>query len=100
MTLRMCVLLWEQPGQGRELAEFEDAVLARVPAHGGTVVARETVLDRGDGDPLEVQIIEMPDEQALAAYLNDPARLGVLDRRDSVIARTQVLRSTPATGKH
>ena len=92
MTLRMCVLLWEQPGRDTELAEFEDPVLARVPAHGGTVVARDTVVNRRDGDPLEVQILEMPDEQALAAYMNDPGRLAVIERRDSIIARTQVLR--------
>ena len=92
MTIRMCVLLWEQPGRETELAEFEDTVLARVPAHGGTVVARDTVINRRDGDPLEVQILEMPDDQALAAYMNDPGRLAVLERRDSIIARTQVLR--------
>ena len=92
MTIRMCVLLWEQPGRETELAEFEDTVLARVPAHGGTVAARDTVINRRDGDPLEVQILEMPDEQALAAYMNDPERLAVLDRRDSIISRTQLLR--------
>ncbi len=54
MTLRLCVLLWEQPGRGEELAKFEDTVLGFLPAHGGTVLARDTVLDRHDGDPLEV----------------------------------------------
>ena len=79
-------------GGRQEVIEFEDTVLARVPAHGGTVVARDTVINRRDGDPLEVQILEMPDEQALAAYMNDPERLAVLERRDSIIARTQMLR--------
>jgi uncharacterized protein (DUF1330 family) len=92
--LRLCVLLWEQPGQGRELAAFEDAVLALLPAHGGTVIARDTVLARDDGDPLEVQILELPDEDALTAYLNDPRRVAVLGQRDAIIARTQVLRVT------
>jgi uncharacterized protein (DUF1330 family) len=94
VTLRLCVLLWEQPGRGKELAAFEDAVLALLPAHGGTVIARDTVLDRDDGDPLEVQILELPDEDALTAYLNDPGRAAVLGQRDSIIARTQVLRVT------
>jgi hypothetical protein len=57
MSLRMCVLLWEQPGRGKELAEFEETVLARLPAYGGTVIARDTVIDRADGHPLEVQIL-------------------------------------------
>ncbi len=92
MTLRMCVLLWEQPGRGDELAEFEDTVLALLPSHGGMVIARHTVIDRAGGDPLEVQILEVPDEQALTAYVSDPRRLAILHRRDEIIARTQILR--------
>lgn len=97
MTLRMCVLLWEQPGREKDLAAFEDTVLALVPEHGGTVVARDTVIDRVDGDPLEVQIIEMPDERALTAYISDPRRIAVLAERDSIIARTQLLRVEAST---
>jgi uncharacterized protein (DUF1330 family) len=94
MTLRMCVLLWEQPGRNEDLAEFEDAVLAMVPDHGGAVLSRETVIDRADGDPLEVQILEMPDEQAVTAHLADPRR-AALPPREEIIARTQVLRIMP-----
>ena len=89
--MRMCVLLWEQPGRDKDLAEFEDAVLAMVPDYGGTVLSRETVIDRADGDPLEVQLLEMPDEQAIAAHLNDPRR-DALPPREEIIARTQILR--------
>ncbi len=46
MTLRLCVLLWEQPGRGEDLGTFEGTVLGFLPAHGGTVLARDTVLDR------------------------------------------------------
>jgi uncharacterized protein (DUF1330 family) len=97
MPLRLCVLLWERAGRGRELAAFEDAVLALVPAHGGRVLTRENVVDRRDGDPLEVQVIELPDPAALAAYLADPARerLARLHDRDAVIARTQLLHLGP-----
>jgi uncharacterized protein (DUF1330 family) len=96
MTLRMCVLLWEQPGRDKDLAEFEDAVLAMVPDYGGAVLSRETVIDRADGDPLEVQILEMPDQQAVTGHLNDPRR-APLATRDSVIARTQILRVAPVS---
>jgi len=93
--LRMCVLLWEQPGRDKDLAEFEDAVLAMVADYGGAVLSRETVIDRAAGDPLEVQILEMPDEQAVTAYLADPRR-DALRPREEIIARTQILRVTPA----
>jgi uncharacterized protein (DUF1330 family) len=95
VTVRLCVLLWEQPGQAKELAAFEDTVLALLPAHGGTVISRDTVTERDDGDPLEVQLLELPDEDALAAYIGDPRRAAVLGQRDAVIARTHVLRVTP-----
>ena len=62
--------------------------------HGGRLLSRDQVVDRREGDPLEVQLIEVPDEDALTAYLRDPVR-GDLARthdRDAVIARTQLLR--------
>lgn len=95
MTLRMCVLLWEQPGRDKDLTEFEDAVLAMLPDYGGTVISRETVIERADGDPLEVQVLEMPDEQTVTAYMADPRR-DALPPREEIIARTQLLRVTPA----
>lgn len=92
----MCVLLWEQPGRDKDLAEFEDAVLAMLPDYGGTVISRDTVVDRADGDPLEVQVLEMPDAQSVTAYLADPRR-AALPPRDLVIARTQTLRVAPVS---
>ncbi|MCW2645360.1 MAG: hypothetical protein JWP07_1469 [Pseudonocardiales bacterium] len=97
MTLRLCVLLWEHTGRAHDLAAFEDAVLVLLPDHGGRLLSRDSVVDRRDGDPLEVQLIDMPDEAALAAYLQDPARteLARTHDRDAVIARTQLLRVEP-----
>lgn len=94
MTLRLCVLLWEHTGRAEDLAAFEDAVLALLPAHGGRLLSRDSVVDRRDGDPLEVQLIDLPGETALTAYLADPARseLARTHDRDAVIARTQLLR--------
>jgi len=74
MSLRLCILFWECAGRAHNLAAFEDAVLALLPDHGGRLLARDSVVDRRDGDPLEVQLIEMPDEEALAGYLRDPVR--------------------------
>ncbi|HLT83317.1 MAG TPA: hypothetical protein VKZ83_03700 [Phototrophicaceae bacterium] len=100
MSIRLCVLLWERPGRGRDLARFEDEVLALLPEHGGRLVSRHVVSDRESGDPLEVQLIEMPDEAALTAYMQDPARarLARAHDRDAVIARTQVLLVEPHRG--
>jgi uncharacterized protein (DUF1330 family) len=97
MPIRLCVMLWERPGRSHDLAAFEDEVLALLSEHGGRLVSRHVVLERDDGDPLEVQVIEMPDEEALAEYMHDPmrVRLARTHDRDAIIARTQLLRVEP-----
>lgn len=97
MPIQLCVLLWEHPGRGHDLAAFEDEVLALLPEHGGRLISRHVVIERDDGDPLEVQVIEMPDEEALTGYVRDPvrARLARTHDRDAIIARTQLLRVEP-----
>ena len=97
MPIQLCVLLWEHPGRGQDLAAFEDEVLALLPVHGGRLLSRHAVVGRDEGDPLEVHVIEMPDEEALAGYLHDPlrVRLARTHDRDAVIARTQLLRVEP-----
>ena len=97
MPIRLSVLLWEHPGRGRDLAAFEDDVLALLSEHGGRLISRYVVIERVDGDPLEVQVIEMPDEEALAGYVHDPARvrLARTHDRDAIVARTQLLRVEP-----
>lgn len=96
MPVTLCVLLWENDGLGDALSAFEDAVLALVPEHGGRVlqrVRREPSPDGVRGDqPLEVQVIELPDDDALAAYMADPRRTGRAAERDRAVARTEVLR--------
>jgi len=92
----LCVLLWAAPGQADLLTSYESEVLALVPRHGGRVVSRVRSLDGASvDDPTEVQVIEMPDEDALAAYMADPERTARLDVRDRAIARTQILRVAP-----
>jgi uncharacterized protein (DUF1330 family) len=97
MPIQLCVLLWEHPGRGQDLAAFEDEVLALLSEHGGRLISRHVVVERDDGDPLEVHLIEMPDEEALAEYLHDPVRVRLAHThdRDAIIARTRLLRVEP-----
>jgi len=96
MPVTLCVLLWETEGNDVLLAEYEDTVLALVPEHGGEVrerVRRSPAPDEPRGeDPLEVQVIDLPDDAALAAYLADPRRTALADVRDRAVARTQIVR--------
>ncbi|MFI2703648.1 DUF1330 domain-containing protein [Cellulosimicrobium composti] len=93
MPITLCVLLWPTAGDADMLTAYEDDVLALVPVHGGRVVSRVRALPGQDASlPTEVQVIEMPDDDALAAYLADPARVALADVRDRAVARTDIVR--------
>ncbi|SFK05575.1 DUF1330 domain-containing protein [Cellulomonas sp. KH9] len=88
-ALTLCCLLRAVPGREAALQAYEDAVLALLPDHGGSVLQR-AVGDGGDGQPHEVQILRFPDAAALDAYVADPRRARMADERDRVVARTEV----------
>src|SRR5215469_12908619 len=90
-----CVLLWARTGMEAALSAYEDKVLRLVAEHGGRVLERGTVLpgSQHDGEPpTEVQLLVMPSEASLNAYVNDPRRLAMSAERDAAIARTDLFR--------
>jgi uncharacterized protein (DUF1330 family) len=93
-----CVLLWARPGMAAALSAYEDKVLRLIAVHGGRVLHRGTVLpgaQHDDEPPTEVQLLEMPSEASLDAYINDPRRLAMTAERDAAIARTDLFRIQP-----
>ncbi|MCL1869906.1 MAG: hypothetical protein FWF90_05780 [Promicromonosporaceae bacterium] len=94
MPLTLCVLLWAHPGQDDALTAYEDTVLALLPDHGSRLVSRVRRTAGGDDDPLEVQVIDLPSREALAAYMADPRRTALEASREAAIARTRVLEVT------
>ncbi|MDX6275922.1 MAG: hypothetical protein QOJ72_50 [Nocardioidaceae bacterium] len=91
MTLTLCVLLWATPGNEEALSAYEDEVLALLGDHGARVIQRVRNVQAGDG-PYEVQVIELPGEQALDEFMTDPRRVASADVRDRVVARTEIIR--------
>jgi uncharacterized protein (DUF1330 family) len=91
MTVTLCVLLTPVPGQEQTLVEYEDRVLERLAAHGARLLRRVRALDPTES-PYEVQIIDFPSEDALEAFMQDPARVALAGQREQAIAVTQVLR--------
>jgi uncharacterized protein (DUF1330 family) len=80
------------------LTAYEDKVLLLIAEHGGRVVQRGIVQpdSQHEGErPTEVQLLEMPSEASLAAYINDPRRLAMAAERDAAIARTDLFRIHP-----
>ncbi len=91
MAVTLCVLLTAVPGHEHLLVEYEDQVLGLFAAHGAQLLQRVRSVDPAE-PPYEVQVIEFPTEAALEAYMEDPARLALVDLRARAIASTQVLR--------
>ncbi len=94
MAITLCALLWAVDGRADDLTAYETDVLALLARHGGRVVSRVRATQDDDG-PTEVQVLELPGEDALAAFIADPDRVAMSDRRDACIARTQLQRVTP-----
>ncbi|MCW2830708.1 MAG: hypothetical protein JWP31_1400 [Aeromicrobium sp.] len=94
MALTLCVMLWPVPGNEGLLTMYEDEMLSLLGDHGAAVLQRVRSTESGTG-PYEVQLIELPDEAALEAYLADPRRQASLPLRDRAVARTDVIRVTP-----
>jgi uncharacterized protein (DUF1330 family) len=97
MSVDLCVLLWPRDGMASALVAYEDDVLELVAEHGGAVLQRVRTRPSdddaaGSDPPFEVHVIRFPDQAALDAYLADPRRTAMADRRDEAIARTEVLR--------
>lgn len=93
MSLTLCVQLWAVPGNEDLLVAYEDEVLELLADHGARLLQRVRRVDQGDG-PYEVQIIELPDDAALEAFMADPRRVLAGPMRDRSVARTEISRVT------
>lgn len=88
--VELCVLLWAHAGRGAELADYEDDVLRLLGTHGATLVSRVRTTQASDGAPTEVHVIRFATQDGFGAYMADPARAAMSERRDFAIARTEI----------
>ena len=86
----LCVLLWARPGTEGGLIAYEDQVLDIASGYGGRVLQRARS-GGGDGQPLEIQLLEFPSAQAVGEFMTDGRRQGLAGERDRVVARTEVI---------
>ena len=80
------------PGKATDGSEYERAVLRFWIEHGGDIVAAFKPLAQADGLPPadEVQILRIPTQSQLDAYLSDPRRLALAPKRAASIAVTEI----------
>ena len=91
----LCVLLWARPGAESGLIAYEDQVLDIATGYGGRVLQRARS-GGGDGQPLEIQLLEFPTARAVAEFMADGRRQALADERDRAIARTELTVSSPS----
>lgn len=90
--MTVCALVWASPGCAGDLARYEDDALALLPYHGGVALQRLWGTGEGPDDPTEVHLLRFPSEADLQAYLADPRRAALAERRNKAVARGRLIR--------
>ena len=83
------------PGGAERAAAYEDAVLPLLVEHGGEVVFRGRQVGDDPALPAEVQLLRVPSEAALDAFLADERRAALQAEHGDVFADTTVVPVTP-----
>ena len=88
----LVVRLTYVPGKAAEGSEYEHTVLRYFVEHGGEIIAAFKPLAQADGLPPadEIQVLAIPTQAQLDAYLSDPRRLALSPKRAASIAVTEI----------
>ena len=80
------------PGKAADGSEYEHTVLRYFVEHGGEIIAAFKPQAQADGLPPadEVQILRIPTQAQLDAYLSDSRRLALSPKRAASIAVTEI----------
>jgi hypothetical protein len=91
-VIYLVVRLTWVPGKAADGSDYERTVLRFWVEHGGEIVAAFKPLAQADGLPPadEVQILRIPTQAQLDAYLSDPRRLALSPKRAASIAVTDI----------
>jgi hypothetical protein len=91
-VIYLVVRLTWVPGKAADGSEYERAVLRFWIEHGGDLIAAFKPLAQADGLPPadEVQILRIPTQSQMDAYLSDPRRLALAPKRAASIAVTEI----------
>jgi antibiotic biosynthesis monooxygenase (ABM) superfamily enzyme len=98
-TVTVVVLLYVRSGEEAEFRAYERKANAILAEYGGSIENVVTpYATAGDiATPDEVQILNFPDQSALAAYQSDPRMLALRSRRDRAIASTIMILGRPVS---
>jgi hypothetical protein len=87
---------YTSPDRAEAARAFEDEVLALMPTHGATVMARGHRSEGQDQSlPVEVHTLWFPSRVAFQAYLDDPLRAEISERHGDVFDTKIVVEVEP-----
>jgi hypothetical protein len=91
-VIYLVVRLTWVPGKAADGSEYEHTVLRYFVEHGGEIIAAFKPQPQADGLPPadEVQILRIPTQARLDAYLSDSRRLALSPKRAASIAVTDI----------
>ncbi len=92
--LQLVVRIWPHPeADVAEYEEFEREAASIMKAYDGRIERAFRVQAAPESDePFEVHLVSFPDEAAFAAYRGDARTLALTERRERLIARTEIWR--------
>jgi hypothetical protein len=91
-VIYLVVRLTWVPGKAADGSDYERSVMRLWKEHGGDILAAFKPLAQADGLPPadEVQLLRIPTQSQLDAYLSDPRRLALAPKRAASIAVTEI----------
>jgi len=91
-VIYLVVRLTWVPGRAADGSDYERRVMRFWVEHGGEIIAAFKPQAQADGLPPadEVQILRIPTQPQLDAYLSDPRRLALSPQRAASIAVTEI----------
>lgn len=90
--MTLIVHLWLRGDDVRAFEEFEREAAAIMASHGGRVERAFRTLHLQQDEPFEIHLVVFRDEEAFEAYRSDARTLSLSERREQIIARTEIWR--------
>jgi hypothetical protein len=86
-------MFWAYPGLEADLSRYIDSVVDLETEHGGTVRYRG-LTDGSDDQPLEIHILEFPNDDMVDNFMGDKRRVTMGPERERVIAKMEIMQMT------
>jgi uncharacterized protein (DUF1330 family) len=88
--IQIIALLFASQNGIKGLREFESKVMPVLREHGGRLISASTNIDRSNGEPDEIHVIQFPSSREFEAYKNDQRIIDLRAFKDTMISKMVV----------